>query len=71
MRFQDRVDYSLDEKVALITLDRSDRLNAFDGDMYEGSTKPFCAIGTTTKLGLQFCSHQAIVHSALGLTSGP
>ena len=36
MRFQDRVDYSLDEKVALITLDRSDRLNAFDGDMYEG-----------------------------------
>ena len=36
MRFQERVDYALEEKVALITLDRSDRLNAFDGDMYEG-----------------------------------
>ena len=36
MRFQNRVDYALEEKVPLITLDRSDRLNAFDGDMYEG-----------------------------------
>ena len=36
MRFHDRVNYALDGRVALITLDRPDRLNAFDGAMYEG-----------------------------------
>ena len=36
MRFQDRVNYALVEHVALITLDRPDRLNTFDGAMYGG-----------------------------------
>lgn len=36
MRFQDRVNYTLDEHIALITLDRPDHLNAFDTAMYEG-----------------------------------
>ena len=35
-RFQDRVDYALAGRVAVVTLDRPDRLNAFDGAMYEG-----------------------------------
>ena len=36
MRFRDRVNYTLDGHVALITLDRPDRLNAFDEAMYDG-----------------------------------
>lgn len=34
--YKDRVTYRKDEKVALISLDRPDRMNAFDADMYEG-----------------------------------
>ncbi|MFT7246043.1 MAG: enoyl-CoA hydratase/carnithine racemase [Candidatus Azotimanducaceae bacterium] len=35
-RFQDRVIFEQDDKVAIITLDRPERLNAFDAAMYEG-----------------------------------
>ena len=35
-RLHDRVLYEVRERVALITLDRSERLNAFDPAMYEG-----------------------------------
>ena len=35
-RFQDRVNYALAGRVPVVTLDRPDRLNAFDGAMYEG-----------------------------------
>lgn len=34
--FRDRVTYSVASRVATITLDRAERLNAFDPDMYEG-----------------------------------
>ncbi len=36
VRYHDRVEYELDGRVAIITLDRADKLNAFDGAMYEG-----------------------------------
>lgn len=35
-RLHDRVIYEVRDRVALITLDRPERLNAFDGAMYEG-----------------------------------
>jgi len=35
-RFQDRVIFEQDDRVAIITLDRPERLNAFDAAMYEG-----------------------------------
>ncbi len=34
--FADRVTYEVADRVALITLDRADRMNAFDAAMYEG-----------------------------------
>ena len=36
MRFEDRVQYEVERRVATITLDRPERLNAFDGAMYAG-----------------------------------
>ena len=35
-KLSDRVTYEVRDQVALITLDRADRMNAFDGAMYEG-----------------------------------
>jgi enoyl-CoA hydratase/carnithine racemase len=35
-RFQDRVIFETIGKVAIITLDRPERLNAFDAPMYQG-----------------------------------
>ena len=35
-RFSERVNYEVDNHVAVISLDRPERLNAFDAAMYEG-----------------------------------
>lgn len=35
-RFHDRVTFEKNERIAIITLDRPERLNAFDAPMYEG-----------------------------------
>lgn len=35
-RFHDRVNYDVNDRIATVTLDRADKLNAFDGAMYEG-----------------------------------
>ena len=41
--FENRVIYSVEDRVATITLDRADRLNAFDAAMYEGVNKALIA----------------------------
>jgi len=42
VNYQDRVSYELTDRVAVITLVRADKLNAFDGAMYEGVNQALC-----------------------------
>ena len=41
--FADRVSYEVQDRVATITLDRAERLNAFDADMYTGVNEALTA----------------------------
>tara|TARA_R110002073_G_scaffold2950_3_gene19617 strand:+ start:5946 stop:6731 length:786 start_codon:yes stop_codon:yes gene_type:complete len=49
-RFQDRVTLEQVERVAIISLDRPERLNAFDAAMYEGMNEALNKFATTPDL---------------------